>query len=138
MDVGIIQNFKVHYSTLLLRYVLSKIDQTTDIAADISKSVNVLKAIQWVAEGWGSVKRETIVKCFKKCSIISSESAVVAQIGATEDPFDDVDEAHELAALVDELCVHLHDSTCSPPEYVTSDNNLPVCDDAGDDGTNTF
>ena len=77
-----------------------------------------------MAEGWGSVKRETIVKCFKKCGIISGESAVVARIGANEDPFDGVDEAHELTALVDELGVH--DSTCSPQEYVTGDDNLPV------------
>ena len=124
LDVGIIQNFKVHYRTLLLRYVLSKIDQTTDTAADISKSVNVLKAIRWVA------------KCFKKCGIISGESAVVARIGANEDPFDDVDEARKLTALVDEL--GLHDSTCSPQEYVTGDDNLPVCDDAGGDWDEHF
>ena len=136
LDVGIIKNFKVHYRTLLLRYVLSKIDQTTDTAADISKSVNVLKAIRWVAEGWGSVKSETIVKCFKKCGITSDESAVVARIGANEDPFNDVNEACELTALVDEL--GLHDSTCSPQEYVTGDDNLPVCDDAGDDWDEHF
>ena len=86
-----------------------------------------------MAEGWGSVKRETIVK---KCGIISGESAVVARIGANEDPFDGVDEAHELTALVDELGVH--DSTCSPQEYVTGDDNLLVCDDAGDDWDEHF
>ena len=105
-------------------------------AADISKSINVLKAIRWVAEGWGSVKRETIVKCFKKCRIMSGESAVVARIGANEDPFDDVDEARELTALVDEL--GLHDSTCPPQEYATGDDNLPVCDDAGDNWDEHF
>ena len=82
-----------------------------------------------MAEGWGSVKRETFVKFFKKCGIISGESAVVAQIR-------DVDKAHELTALVDEL--GLHASTCSPQEYVTSDDNLPVCDDAGDDWDEHF
>ena len=50
-----------------------------------------------------NLKRETIVKCFKKCDIISGVSAVVARIGANEDPFDDLNEAHELTALVDEL-----------------------------------
>ena len=90
--VGIFQNFKVHYRTLLLRYVLSKIDQTTSTAAKISKSVTVLRAIRWVAEGWNSVKSETIVKCFRKCGVLSSESIAVAWTGASEDPFDDVDE----------------------------------------------
>ena len=46
------------------------------------------------------------------------------------------DEARELTALVDELGVH--DSTCSPQEYVTGDDNLPVCDDAGDDWDEHF
>ena len=135
LDVGIIQNFKVHYRTLLLRYVLSKIDQTTSTAAEISKSVTVFRAIRWVAEGWSSVKSETIVvKCFRKCGMISSESIVVAQIGTSEDPFNDVDEVCELRALVGEL----PDSTYSPEEYVTGDNSLPVCDDAGDDWDDRF
>ena len=132
--MGIIQNFKVHYRTLLLRYVLSIIDQTTSTAAEISKSVTVFRAIRWVAEGWSSVKSETIVKCFRKCGIISSESVVVAWIGASEDPFNDVDEACELRALIGELS----DSTCSPEEYVTGDNSLPLCDDAGDDWDDRF
>ena len=68
-------------------------------------------------------------------AVISCESAVVAQIGANEDPFNDVDEARELTALVDELGVH--HSTCSPQKYVTGDN-LPVCDDAGDDWDEHF
>ena len=89
-----------------------------------------------MAEGWGLVKRETIVKCFKKCGITCGESAVVARIGENEDPFDDINEACELTALVDEL--DLHDSTCSPQEYVTGDDNLPVCDDAGDDWDEHF
>ena len=54
-------------------------------------------------------------------------SVVVSRIGASEDPFDD-----ELRALVGDL----PDSTCS--EYVTGDNSLPVCDDAGDDRDDRF
>ena len=80
------------------------------------------------------MKSETIVKCFRKCGIISSESVVVARIGASEDPFDDVDEVCELRALIGDL----PDSTCSPEEYVTGDNSLSVCDDAGDDWDDRF
>ena len=61
LDLGIIQNFKVHYRKLLLRFVLSKIDQTSDTASQIVKSVSVLMAIRWVAEAWDSVKEETIM-----------------------------------------------------------------------------
>ena len=72
------------------------------------------------------MKSDTIIKCFRKCGIISSESVVVAQIGASEDPFDDVDELCELTALIGDLA----DSTCSPEECDAGDNSLPVYDDA--------
>ena len=44
LDLGIIQNFKVHYRRYFLRYVLSKIDQC-DSASHVVKSVNILVAI---------------------------------------------------------------------------------------------
>ena len=66
LDLGIIQIFKVHYRKLLLRFVLSKIDESNDTASQIVKSVSVLTAIRWVAEAWDSVKKETIMKCFTK------------------------------------------------------------------------
>lgn len=78
-----------------------------------------------MAEGWSSVKSETIVKCFRKCGVLLSESCLLARVGSSEDPFDDVDEMCQLRALVD--------STCSPGEYVTGDNSLPMSDDTGDD-----
>ena len=60
LDLGIIQNFKIHYRKLFLRFVLSKIDESNDSASQIVKSVNVLMANGWVAEAWDSVKEETI------------------------------------------------------------------------------
>ena len=129
LDVGIIQNFKVHYKTLLLRYVLSKIDHSTCTAAEIVKSVDVLKAIRWVAEAWNSVKQETMVKCFKKCGIISTESLVVSRTGVLEDPFSVIDESCELTMLLNKIDIG---PTCSPKEYIAGDDSLPVCDDSGD------
>ena len=35
LDLGIIQNFKVHYRKFLLRFVISKIDETTESASEI-------------------------------------------------------------------------------------------------------
>ena len=69
LDAGITWSFKVHYKTLLLPYVLSKIDQTTVTAADILKSVNVLKAIRWVAkDGVQIIERPSYIKKYGSTS----------------------------------------------------------------------
>ena len=65
LDLGIIQNFRIHYRKLLLCFVLSKIDETNDTASQIVNSASVLKAIRWVAEE-DSVKEEAIMKCFRE------------------------------------------------------------------------
>ena len=85
LDLGVIQNFKVHYRRLFLRYVLAKIDEC-NTASDVSKSVNILKAIQWVANDWDMVKPmlgqclghgETIYKCFRNAGILSGSMDVI-------------------------------------------------------------
>ena len=47
LDLGIIQNFKVHYRKLLLRHIIT---MTTDhdSATDIAKTLDVLQAIRWM------------------------------------------------------------------------------------------
>ena len=76
LDLGIIQNFKVHYRNLFLKYVLAKIDQSAS-SKEVSKSVNVLVAIRWVAVAWSQVKEETIRKCFHKAGILGADMSVV-------------------------------------------------------------
>ena len=54
LDLGIIQNFKVHYRGMFLQYVLAHIDQC-DSATDMVKTINILVAIRWVALAWAKV-----------------------------------------------------------------------------------
>ena len=103
LDLGIIQNFKVHYRKLLLRFVLSKIDETNDTASQIVKSISVLMAIRWVAEAWDSVQEETIRKCFTKSGITGSSFSVVRRLHEDEDPFDDVEAQQEFHDLFDRI-----------------------------------
>ena len=44
LDLGIIQNFKIHYWKLFLHFVISKIDKC-DTASEVIKSVNILQVI---------------------------------------------------------------------------------------------
>ena len=51
LDLGIIQNFSVHYRKLLHRHIIT---MTTDhdIATDIAKTLDVLQAIRWMDTAW--------------------------------------------------------------------------------------
>ena len=91
LDLGIIQNFKVHYRHFLLKYVLSKIDEC-DTVTDVIRSVNILMAIRWVAKAWALVTEETIQKSFKKAGILTSNMDVVTtSLEDDIDPFSECD-----------------------------------------------
>ena len=137
LDLGIIQNFKVHYRHFLLRYILSKIDEC-DTAADVVRSVNILMAIRWVAKAWTLVTEEVICKCFKKAGMLTDDMDVVsAGLEEGDDPFSDCDLQREMESLIDKTMPA--DGRCSLKEYLEGDNELQVCtDNGGDDWEATF
>lgn len=51
LDLGIIENFKIHYRKSFLQYISSKIDEA-EKAFDVVKSVDLLTAIRWVGQAW--------------------------------------------------------------------------------------
>ena len=131
LDLGIIQNFKVHYRRFLLRYVLSKIDEC-DTATDVVRSVNILMAIRWVAKAWALVEEETICKCFRKAGILTSNMDVVsAGLDKDDDPFSECDLRQEIESLIDKTMPS--DGKCTLKEYLEGDNELQVCMDKDDD-----
>ena len=60
LDLGIIQNTKVHYA------------ECTS-ATEVGKSVDVLSAIQWISKTWNEVKEETVLKCFRKAGLLDAD-----------------------------------------------------------------
>ena len=62
-----------------------------DSASDVSKSVNVLVAIRWVALAWSKVQEETVRKCLYKAGVLNQDLTVVER--SNDDPFADVDES---------------------------------------------
>ena len=120
LDLGVIQNFKVHYRQYFLRYVLSKIDEC-DSASDVVKSVNILVAIRWVAMAWSQVTAETIMKCFRKAGILDRElDAVSRGIEDDSDPFLEADERTELEDLIEKT----GDGSCTVDEFLTGDSDF--------------
>ncbi len=140
LDLGIIQNFKVHYRKRLLRYVLSKIDEC-QLGSEVTNSINVLIAIRWVAQAWDEVKRETICKCFKNAGVVTESGDVVSR--DESDPFADMDneenihvfnncdeERQEIQRLCDQVMTR--EEQCSVDEYIEGDNDLAFCFEADD------
>ncbi len=122
LDLGIIQTFKAYYRKHFLTFV-SKID-SCDRATDVIKFVNVLVALRWVALAWQEVSPETNSKCFKKAGVLNYELDVVT-LGATDgsvDPFSDID---ELQCLIEQT----GSESCTAREFITGDDNLPICAD---------
>ena len=105
LDLGIIQNFKVHYCHFLLRFVLAKIEECTT-ASDVVESVDLLMAIRRVACAWKTVSSDTISKCFQKAGILDSEMDVVDRGMSEEvDPFEDLDADSPLQISFLEQCL---------------------------------
>ena len=135
LDLGIIQNFKVFYKSLFLRYVLERIEDCETVT-DVVKSVNILMAIRWVSEEWKEVKPDTTKKCFRKAGILADDMAVAHIPDA--DPFEDVDE--NAAALQELIDAHSGgaENSCHAEEYVEGENYLPVCFIGSDDDWEEF
>ena len=125
LDLGIIQNFKVHYRKLLLRHVIT---MTTDhnCATDVAKTLDGPQAIRWMGTAWSKVENDTIIKCFAAAGISStfSEAAIVSTVSGEQDPFADLDVSvdEELDNLVQQVAPGSGIST-----YLESDNEVPTC-----------
>ena len=128
LDLGMISNFKLHYRRLLLQYVLAKID-TANSATEVTKSINVLTAIRWVALAWREDKSTTIQKCFRNAGVLSTDLHISAL--DEEDPFQDIDEDFDMSSLISCTMGTLHQ--CSVEEHVNGDNSLSVCVDMADE-----
>lgn len=127
LGLGIIQNFKVNYRRLFLRYVLSKIDESRS-ATDVAKSITILVAVRWVATAWSKVSEETISKCFRKAGILTGSSEVVShQVVGGVDPSFEAGARSEVRSLIERTMPA--GEGCSVEEYIRGDNDLPVCMD---------
>ena len=90
----------------------------------LSLILTVLVAIRWVAIAWSQVTPETIVKCFRKAGILSSELDVISRGNENGlNPFLEADECMELEVLIEKI----GNGGCTVDKFLTSDSDLSVC-----------
>ena len=115
-----------------MSYVVSKIDEC-DLATDVVKSVSVLVALRWVALAWNDVQSETITKCFRKAGVLNDTLDAVgldhAGADGSEDPFAAIDQELELQSLIEQT----GSESCTPQEFISGDDDLPVCVEMDDE-----
>ena len=65
-------------------------------ATELSKSVDLLQAIRWIAQAWEDVSKSTIKKCFIKAGFLSEDETPVS----FSDEHQEFDPFQELAEIV--------------------------------------
>lgn len=65
LDQGIIQNFKFYYRHLILKHILTKIEDVQSLS-ELTKSINVLEALYFIKTAWDKLSSSTIKNCFGK------------------------------------------------------------------------
>ncbi len=113
LDKGIIKNLKVHYRGMLVGYILQLIEEDPNFksstAKEISSKVNVLQAIQFVADSWRAVTTRTIQNCFARCGL--HLPAGIENVQAEED---------EEVTIIQ--------GVKNFEEFLSVDDELPCCD----------
>ena len=112
LDAGIIQNFKIRYRKLLLKFVISRVNDKKT-ASEIVKEVDVLKAIRWVKEAWNQVDEETIRKCFRKCGFIPEVCEEIESNDQIDTEFEEF--------------VRRIDGDASSADYIDADDMVSFC-----------
>lgn len=71
MDMGVIKNLKTEYRKRLVHHILLLVEENiigpASTAVEISSKVNILEAIQFVADSWRAVDDKIIRNCFAHC-----------------------------------------------------------------------
>ena len=83
LDACIIRNFKHKYRQLLVRYVVSRIDEG-NTASQTIEEVHVIKPITWLQTAWKSAVPETIKHCFKKYGFDAGNTSIINEEIDTE------------------------------------------------------
>ena len=110
LDAGIIMNFKVQYRLLLMRLLLSKIDEEEG-ASTFRPDIKL--AIEMIVHGWSCVTTSTIANCWRHTKIRLINSEVPDDCNVKVDGID------QLSAVIQQLPI---EQKLSVTEYLTMEN----------------
>lgn len=122
LDQGIIKNFKTFYRALILKHLLSKMDNLHSVN-ELSKSIDLLDVVYFVKNAWDQVSSTTIKNCFRKSGFQNSE------LHETQCEFDAEDELPLILVAQINKCLQNTATNISLEEFITIDNKITTEDD---------
>ena len=75
LDAGITHSFKSKYREKLIHSGIARVKEDL-LASEITKQIDVLQAIKWVAKAQKEVTAETIKNCFAECGFTKETSEI--------------------------------------------------------------
>ena len=88
LDLGIIRAFKARYRKHMMKFVITKIDSSTECSS-LTKDVSLLDAVHWISKSWNETKDTTIKACFRDTGFPLGNPT---DVSAQEDPDEDDDD----------------------------------------------
>jgi hypothetical protein len=77
MDTGIIKNLKTLYRAKLVNYILEAVEEnlltSSSTSKEVSASIDLLHALQFIADSWRRVSTKTFQNCFDHCDFKHSD-----------------------------------------------------------------
>lgn len=118
LDMGIIKNLKCFYRSKLVNHILQEVEEnllnTASTAIDVSARVNLLQAIQFLADSWRQVSKTTIQNCFSHCGFTPTESTEEAENQYVNDAMSLIQQVTNVDEFlqIDENCICVHNEEC--------------------------
>ncbi|MEW8546499.1 MAG: transposase, partial [Candidatus Thiodiazotropha sp.] len=113
MDQGVIRSLKHHYRKQVIMKHLRAIDRKEQV------KINVLDALYFLQQAWRSVTQQTIANCYGHAGFKINDDVSQTESTANDDDEDPLDDL-PLARLIG--------NNITIDEYVSVDDNVPVCD----------
>ena len=118
MDMGIIKNLKMNYRSSLVQFTLKAIEDSLltaeSKAQEVSSKINVLQAIEFLADSWRDIENKTIQNCFSHCDFQVPDTSF--------DP-----------SIINIEIMHNFDSVVNVDAFLAIDDNVICCDVDEDD-----
>lgn len=128
IDQGIIRSFKSNYRKYLCKDRIDAFDRFQEYGTEIP-TLNILNAIDWVAESWRNVTEDVIYRCWERTDILPDESEVINDEPPSDNEIEIEDEI--VQSLIDQMVVD--DTVVRAKDYIEIDNTLETADMLNDD-----